>query len=503
MPLIRQYHCIIFALFLCNKHTAQSTFDTVHNFTIDQSWPDPGDALGSSVLETDSGFVVFGHQVATGWYTKPFAFLFNSNGSSLIDIEHQSSVPQHYSFGYVDPVAKTNSSLLAALTEFDDPYDSSNSLLLIQFNQAGDTSWTRIIYDSCFCGSTQTRRVAPDRIAVSGFVGYEGALFIVDTMGSLILGQTFTNTELALSVRPVTPSGYLLAGYRASGYDDHCWVMRVDSIGAEVWRRNIGGSKHASRNTGAIPTLDGGVLGACSYKPIGSDPFDPEWCYFRKWDIDGNVIWSQQYNLQLRSTPYDLEEMSNGDLIVCGAEISSTYGNNGLLFRLSPTGDLLWMRRYAHYDPSGGLSRPYDVEPTSDGGFVLTGAVQQGAMDSIPGLQMLWVLKLDSLGCLVPGCDGSSIQETALLTSLVVVPNPASDQLHVRLTLPTGFGLSGTAQLTLVDAMGRVVLETPLSRSGVLLERTVGISDLSPGIYYVHLADDRKWLAGAKVVVER
>ena len=58
-------------------------------------------------------------------------------------------------------------------------------------------------------------------------------------------------------------------------------------------------------------------------------------------------------------------------------------------------------------------------------------------------------------------------------------------------------------QVQLLDARGRLVLEQRVQQNLNQLRGSMNVSALPAGIYYLHLRDGRRWLAGGKVVVER
>jgi hypothetical protein len=87
---------------------------------------------------------------------------------------------------------------------------------------------------------------------------------------------------------------------------------------------------------------------------------------------------------------------------------------------------------------------------------------------------------------------------------LRIWPNPAAagGQLQAELPLPEGFNLHGAVRALLLDATGRQVAAWPMEHQGQTLRLQQPLPRLAPGLYYLHLADDRQWLAGGKVVVE-
>lgn len=180
----------------------------------------------------------------------------------------------------------------------------------------------------------------------------------------------------------------------------------------------------------------------------------------------------------------------------------------GLLLRTTANGDSLWMRNYAYHDSviDQGTGRFWDVLPTDDGGCIAAG-VTYNPFDTgyPPGYsQDAWVVKVDSFGCIVPGCqllDGITEQVTNLGDALRLWPNPVSGQLHVGLSLPGSFKTTGPLTLSVTSLAGQLVLQqhVPTSVPG---EVELDVSALAAGTYALHLSDGTRWLAGSKFVKE-
>jgi hypothetical protein len=143
-----------------------------------------------------------------------------------------------------------------------------------------------------------------------------------------------------------------------------------------------------------------------------------------------------------------------------------------------------------------------DVQPTPDGGFVAVGTTY-GAINgnNPPGLsQDVWVVKVDSMGCLVPGCNiplGITTQITNLKGALCVAPNPAHGQCTVQVELPETLR-SAHLRFAVVSAQGRLIREQKVAHGS----NTLDLSGLAPGLYHLHLANSDTWLAGAKLIIE-
>ncbi|MEO8068459.1 MAG: T9SS type A sorting domain-containing protein, partial [Flavobacteriales bacterium] len=180
--------------------------------------------------------------------------------------------------------------------------------------------------------------------------------------------------------------------------------------------------------------------------------------------------------------------------------------SKGTLLRTTANGDSLWMYDYFYYDTlmADGESTLRDVQPTPDGGFVAAGSVLNSASGNNPPgyTQDVWVIKVDSFGCIEPGCQlitGLESQVSNLKDALRVWPNPVASGGEVTVQVQLPEGLRNTVlRLVLVNAQGQLVREQS-ARTG---ENALDLSGLSAGLYHVHLANATTWLAGCRVIVE-
>jgi uncharacterized delta-60 repeat protein len=93
------------------------------------------------------------------------------------------------------------------------------------------------------------------------------------------------------------------------------------------------------------------------------------------------------------------------------------------------------------------------------------------------------------------GLDVGVREEPLKASGLQVYPNPADGLLHVQWRT-TG----GHYTLFLLDILGREVLRQDVSAVDQRAE--LDLKGIASGTYYLHLRDDKRWLAGNKVVVE-
>ena len=390
---------------------------------------------------------------------------------------------------------------------------------LIAFDETGDTIWTHEFdpgNDNWYC--QQVKSTIDGGFLLGGNKSWgntiEGFVIKTDSIGEPQWTRTYNNPGGVgiASVAPLEDGGYLLGGGALEGVNGQRWLLRVDSLGNPVWPAKIWGSPFNDAGLSqCLLTSDGDVIasGAMAY----ADDYDAMKPYLAKLDLQtGETIWEHVYGPQRYGTiGSSMKECTNTDLIMTGVTTDEDGYYIGFLLRTNADGDSLWMRDYYYADTlfSDGEGRLHDVIPTPDGGFIATGAAYYSiSMSYPPGYsQDVWVLKVDSLGCVVPGCNGVTgitAQVTNLGEVLRLYPNPLSSskgQLHVGIHLPGTFATSGPLTLTVTTLEGKMVLQKQVPTS-IVEEVVLDVSSLAAGAYSLHLSDATRSLAGMKFVVE-
>jgi hypothetical protein len=277
------------------------------------------------------------------------------------------------------------------------------------------------------------------------------------------------------------------------------FLIRTDAQGNQIWRRLYGG---IATQSGAVRiAADGGILTWSAYRESDWE-FEWQQTMLTKWSPGGSILWQRKVMKDYQVGTTDMEILDDGSIIA-----SASVVNRAALLKFSPEGDSLWTREYTLFS---GYHFMYDVQPTSDGGFVGTGAAFSFAPTD-PGIQthqVIWVVKTDSLGCVVPGCNTVGVEEYVmdLNEHLRVWPNPVASgaPLTLSFTPPLEFTPNGPLRVVVLDALGKQVHEenftdhTPIGIGAPLTLHT----SFAPGVYHLHLTDNTRWLAGASFVVE-
>ena len=237
------------------------------------------------------------------------------------------------------------------------------------------------------------------------------------------------------------------------------------------------------------------------------DPVEDPYPYFvSRLSLSGSFIWQHFLSgIKGSNALFNLTESESGDVVSVGYYVHDRQDTvNAIrahIISVDSSGNRNWYREYyapANYDYNSEL---YDVIQTADGGYLACGRNIR-----INGQARAWLLKLDSMGCLIPGCDTLGIGiglppvQLSLDDNLQLYPNPASDQLHLLWRVaPQQASDIGTYQLIGMD--GRIALQGQAAGSAgrVLLD----VRGLSPGLYTVILQHGLQRVSSQKVVIGR
>src|SRR6185295_12246164 len=178
----------------------------------------------------------------------------------------------------------------------------------------------------------------------------------------------------------------------------------------------------------------------------------------------------------------------------------------GALCKLSSHGELLWHHKYSYNgEPEAYL---WDVKQTPDKGFFCVGT----ADDTIQGM---WLLKLDSNGCLTPGClvdttDTTDTTGTAIryiphkLNGVSIIPNPMHDEtiITVDIDQPVIYN-SNQIDFSLFSIEGRKQdAEFDLSQIPHQLIIHLKRGTLDQGMYVFTITLQNQIVAKGKVVIQ-
>ncbi len=272
-------------------------------------------------------------------------------------------------------------------------------IFLVKTNEWGDTIWTRTylrLYSSLARAILETSDgflVAGSDVTSIGPSRMDFFLMKIDNQGDTVWTRTYggANDEQAFDLKATPDGGYLLCGQAAelSGQLSY-FLLKTTSMGDSLWAQKYGlGSTDRAYGKSVQLTSDGGyiIIGYVDDTTVGSSA---DYIYLVKTNATGLVVWEVSYDWPGAELAYDVQEVSDGYIFVGHSNRMGIGGWEIFLTKTDTLGNELWTRTYG--DSSD--DRAYTVEETADNGFVISGMTRSTGA----GSSDFYLIKTDSLG---------------------------------------------------------------------------------------------------------
>lgn len=274
---------------------------------------------------------------------------------------------------------------------------------------------------------------------------------------------------------------YILAGVSNSddgditdnkGFSDY-WIVKINTTGTIIWQKNFGGSLLDIAND-IKETADGGFIiagysGSQDGDVVGNTTSSTDY-WVVKTDSSGNLEWQKSIAGGDNDLGYGITQTADGGYVVIGDSLSSTgdateqIGVEDIwVIKLLPNGDIQWQKTlgwlFSDY--------AYEIQSTSDGGFIVCGSYFHGAGD--PKFNQgsnFWMVKYPEESLSTSEFENSNIK---------IYPNPTTSLL----TIDTLHSID-TIQIT--NMLGQTVLY-----QNNVLNKTLDVSSLQTGMYFLNL----------------
>ena len=184
-------------------------------------------------------------------------------------------------------------------------------------------------------------------------------------------------------------------------------VLRVDTSGniqSQTQYSYANGSQSTALNI-LKATSDGGAIFA-GQPQSGCPAQNLQACgEIVKVDSTGKVQWANDLlfatspsSPPAKTWPFDVQQTTDGGFVLVGYATAPAQNYNPWIAKLSSTGQLQWTRLFV--DPNSYYSSAYSVRQTADGGYLVGGVVSYTVTPSYTESEIT-VFKLDSTGKLV------------------------------------------------------------------------------------------------------
>ncbi len=172
-----------------------------------------------------------------------------------------------------------------------------------------------------------------------------------------------------------------------------------------------------------------------------------------------------------------------------------------LVFKVSPLGDSLWMRKYVPLDFDNKIAWYAELNPiiaTPFNSYILVGDFG----DHTDGRVKPWILHIDADGCLIPGCNEPISNEDIEINkekAFLVYPNPVSSDKILMLSRVT---MTEDSYLIISDLQGKEIKKTkfkPEAGAQYIIEIP---SEIPNGEYLLKVLG-AKFQHSEKIIIER
>ena len=222
--------------------------------------------------------------------------------------------------------------------------------------------------------------------------------------------------SVAESIGQASSGGFVVGALCSAGavttpncnLNDSATVLMVDSSGniQSQTQYTYGNGPYSTALNVLKATSDGGAIFA-GQPQAGCPAQNLNSCgAIVKVDSTGKVQWAKDLLFATSATPYsspktwpfDIQQTTDGGFVLVGYAIAPSENYNPWIAKLSSTGQVQWTHVFV--DPNSQYSAAYSVRQTADGGYIVGGEVSYVVTSSYTESEIT-VFKLDSTGTLV------------------------------------------------------------------------------------------------------
>lgn len=491
-------------------------------------------AILTSIFTTDSCYYATGVITDTTNITYKLGNIFvkfDLNGDTIFTKKLLN--PGKYYQTWLGDLVQTHDGLLA---EVGITADTILKAILIKFDLEGDTVFTKEYINPYYPNESFIATVAFANLQNDKFylvcginpdtIDVEGDLWVLklDSTGNVLQDKIYGNssTEIGGTILVEEDGSYIIGACKTNtnqvlkNFYRRSYIFKADNIGNILWEYQSPTNVIQDIATGIKKSPDGGLVVATSrgYEyQVNPETGQLRWesAYFFKLDENQNVVWDLEVFDTIRPSPGNslekLISVDSGEAYVAAGHYNMIRsldppigGTFGWFFKFSDEGELIWLRKHQFIEVVGHRHEVYDLKQTPDGGFIIVGKAQ-GTINNIEPASQAWLLKIDSFGCLIPGCQ---VNDTVSVTStepeqarveLAIYPNPTSDYLNFQLRSPLHLG---PVNIRILNATGLVVKEFRNNNPKDTV--IVPVWDWPQGVYFLQYLEEGLVRASKKFV---
>ncbi len=355
-----------------------------------------------------------------------------------------------------------------------------HEVLLLKFNEYGDTLWYRN-YGWCNeQGGYNLIQAIDNGFYIIGYTMCEPSTFTsillikTDENGNFQWYKTYEKqyANNSNSIINTTDGGLFIAGITSTGYmqPENCLFIKTDSFGDTLWTKIYGGID-SDICTCSHETSSGDIVIGGSTKNNLNGERD---AFLAKFSCTGNEYWKKTYGGNLEDANANFVKTMDESFVLVG--YTRSFGLGGMdvyLVKTDQNGNELWSRTF------GGVNDDWArfIKQTDDGGFILSGYTRSfgsGGLD-------VYLIKTDANG--IAGFEKIFQAENQCF----IYPNPCTDILNIQIH---SF-IDNDARFNLFNINGQLAKSEILQNNGTG-NYTINVSLLPKGVYILNIQSKTK-----------
>jgi hypothetical protein len=302
-------------------------------------------------------------------------------------------------------------------TSVADPTRQDDAAIAVQALPAGQVLWTRQFGSNAGDWAKSVALDASGNVIVAGYTG--GSLaggnagltdaFVrkYDPNGSVLWTRQFGSIDIDwASGVAVDASGNVLVvgatyGSLAGGNagEEDAFVRKYDPNGNELWTRQFGSSAWDWAHAVAVDASANVLVAGQTFGSIASANAGSADAFVRKYDADGNELWSRQFGNTASEWARGVAVDASGNVLVAGETSGSLAGGNAggidaFVRKYDPNGTVLWTRQFG----SSGHESSRGVAVDASGNVLVAGETSGSLAGGSAGGIDAFVRKYDPNG---------------------------------------------------------------------------------------------------------
>ncbi|MES2590690.1 MAG: T9SS type A sorting domain-containing protein [Bacteroidota bacterium] len=286
--------------------------------------------------------------------------------------------------------------IIAGMTTNDIFNDTD--VYIIKTNSAGETVWTKAYggslpdYASCVLKASDNNYFVLGYSQSFGGGDYDTYLLKINSStGDTLWTKTYGSygNEQGKEIIPTSDGNYMIVGYTnglaTSNYD--AYLTKIDLDGNILWSQNYGGTAYEAGNS-VKECIDGGFVLIGNTYSYGQGNCD---AYVVKTNSTGGQLWTKTYGGANFDEGIYTYANADGSLMFCVRDSSAGAGDIDIrVIKTDANGVDIWNQTYGGDKKDTGKM----IQPTSDGGFVIAGHSRSFGWVNPD----MWIIKIDTDG---------------------------------------------------------------------------------------------------------